>query len=958
MNKAYLLKSSLLGTLAFVLALLGQITLKGPLKNYSWILFFSAVALFVNVFRQRSLSHLSIKTKDLEAQPSHPGTVRFTPLVFSVIITVLSFVLFNAAYNPLAWLAHLLSICLFIAAFIQLPRFKVKIQAGNTILLVGILLLASLVRFWQLDKFPFGTWYDEAFNGNLASEILHNPGFRPIFFEADTLPSHLAYLFALSFRFFGTSTAAMRYVTAAFGVITVLLTYLLFRRWFNERIGLIAAFLFAVLRYDLTFSRIAMHGVTTPAFEVAGLYLLDRALEHKRFADFAWLGLVMGFGLAFYTPFRLFPLIIFAFLLLIAGVNLWRQRASKRDILGSSSWDWQLSVPRWELRFITKLGVMLIGMLIAISPVIQFAIQNREAFTARTTAVSIFERRDEPDLAKALWSNTVKHMLMFNVQGDNNGRHNWPGQPMLDTVMGTLFVLGLGYGLWRWRDPPNLWMLLIFFMMILPGIFSLDFEAPQSLRSIGVMPALIYFSVLPIALLLYEFKHALEQSDEKRGVSIETATLQGKIPRVAQLTILYLSVIGLLAAIAYLNINTYFNKQAVSSDVWAEHSAAETLVANEMNRLAGNNDIILSAMYDNYPTVRFLAGNITNYQRWTNSDRLPLIRQDLERGVVMLFDETLLSAYNDARRFYPNAKFIEHHAPAGGGTVLYEVLVAPKDLQAISGVVACYFEGNSVEGQPVKEEILTQAAVDWTGTQPLPGTFIAEFRSTLYAPEYGHYRFSVHGAPGSKLWIDEFPPFPVSEEPLTLARGNHSLRLQVPGGNSKLELWWQPPNTAQEEPVLGAYLFRPPVTNSGLLGAYYPSPDWSGEAAFYQIDPEIAFYFHVIPLPRPYSVQWIGKLFAPATGEYHFALNSVDGSQLMLDNQLVVDNPNGHTTIENITSLTEGWHDVTVRFSDQTSATQIYLYWTPPGKTESELVPTRYLSPPMGQYPIPNDADH
>src|SRR5678816_1785097 len=96
MNKAYLLKSSLLGTLAFVLALLGQITLKGPLKNYSWILFFSAVALFVNVFRQRSLSHLSIKTKDLEAQPSHPGTVRFTPLVFSVIITVLSFVLFNA----------------------------------------------------------------------------------------------------------------------------------------------------------------------------------------------------------------------------------------------------------------------------------------------------------------------------------------------------------------------------------------------------------------------------------------------------------------------------------------------------------------------------------------------------------------------------------------------------------------------------------------------------------------------------------------------------------------------------------------------------------------------------------------------------------------------------------------------------------------------------------------------
>jgi 4-amino-4-deoxy-L-arabinose transferase-like glycosyltransferase len=954
MNKTYIFKSSLLGVLAFVLAFLGQVTLKGPLKSYSWILYFSAVALFVYIFRHRSLSHLSLQAKDSEAQPSDLRTIRFTPLVFSVITTILSFVLFDAAYNPLAWLVHLLSIFLFIAAFIQPPIFKVKIQAGSLILLFGILLLASLVRFWQLDQVPFGTWYDEASNGNLSSEILHDPAFRPIYFGAD-LPAHLGYLFALSFRFFGVSTAAMRYVTAAFGVITVLFTYLLFRRWFNERIGLIAAFLLAVMRYDLTFSRIAMHGITTPAFEIAVLYLLDRALERKQFADFAWLGLAMGFGLAFYTPFRLFPLIILSFLLLIAGVNLWHQRTSQKDISGASSWDWRLGVPHWGSQFAARLGIMLIGMIIAILPVIQFAIQNREAFTARTTAVSIFERRDEPDLAKALWSNTVKHMLMFNVQGDNNGRHNWPSQPMLDTVMGALFVLGLGYGLWRWRDPPNLLMLLIFFIMNLPGIFSLDFEAPQSLRSIGVMPALVYFSVFPIALLLNEFSRAFEQSDEKRALSIETATLQSKKPRVAQLTVLYLSFMGLLAAIAYLNINTYFNKQEVSSDVWAEHSAAETIVANEMNRLAGSNDIILSAMYDNYPTVRFLAGNITNYQRWTNSDRLPLVRADMNRGAVMLFDGTLLSAYNDARRFYPNAEFIEHHAPAGGGTVLYEVIVAPEDLQAISGVVAHYFEGNAVEGKPVKEEILTQAAVDWTGTQPLPGTFTADLRSTLYATEYGQYRFSVHGAPGSVLWIDEFP---VSDEALTLARGNHALRLQVPGGQSKIELWWQPPDTAQEEPVPGAYLFRPPVTNSGLLGAYYPSPDWSGDPAFMQIDPEIAFYFHIIPLPRPYTVEWTGKLFAPAAGEYHFALNSVDGSQLMLDDQLVVDNPNGHTTVENITSLTEGWHDVTVRFSDQTSATQIYLYWTPPGKTESELIPTRYLSPPMGEYPVPNDVNH
>lgn len=285
---------------------------------------------------------------------------------------------------------------------------------------------------------------------------------------------------------------------------------------------------------------------------------------------------------------------------------------------------------------------------------------------------------------------------------------------------------------------------------------------------------------------------------------------------------------------------------------------------------------------------------------------------------------------------------------------MYEVILAPDDFRAISGVTAHYFAGSDVEGQAATEEMLPQASVDWTQAPPLSGPFTAELRSTLYAPKYGPYRFSLHGGSGAVLWIDEFQ---VGEEPLTLARGNHALRLQVPGSDNKVELWWQLPGTEQEEPLSGAYLFRPPVTNSGLLGAYYPTPDWSGEPAFTQIDPEIAFYFHIIPLPRPYTVEWRGKLFAPLAGEYRFALHSVDGSQLFLDDALVVDNPQGRTRIENTTSLTEGWHDIRVRFSDQTSATQIYLYWAPPDASDLELLPTQFLSPPMGEYPIPDNGD-
>lgn len=955
MNKAHLFGSFLQGILALALALAGQILIRTPFKSYAWIPYLGAVLVFIYFFRHISIARLSLGNRDSDGQSSDPGVMRINLLVLSVILTVISFALFNLAYNPLAWLIHVLSIFLFIGAFIQAPKFKVKIQLGSMVLLLGVLLLAAVVRFWQVDEMPFGTWYDEAFNGNLASEILNNPAFRPIFLEADTLPSHLAYFFALSFKIFGAGVAAMRYVTAAFGVLTVLFAYLLFSRWFNQGIGLVAAFLFAVMRYDLTFSRIAMHGVTTPAFELIVLYLLDRTLERKQFADFAWLGLAIGFGLAFYTPFRLFALMIVSFLLLIVVVNLWRQRIAKKDTLESSSWAWQPLGPRFELQFMARLGVLLIGIFIAISPLIQFAIKHPKVFTARTSAISIFQRRDEPELAKALWNNTVKHMLMFNVQGDRNGRHNWPGEPMLDPIMGALFVLGLGYGLWRWRDPTNLLMLLIFFGMTLPAILSVDFEAPQSLRAIGVMPALVYFSVLPIALLTHEFGRLFQPFDGKRGLSIENSVIQAGIPDITQLTLLSLGFVGLFAAIAYLNINTYFNKQIRASDVWAQHSAAETLVSNEMLQLSGDYDFIVSAMWDNHPTVKFLTGNATNYQRWTASDRLPIVRTNLDRGVAMLFDETLLSTYNAARRLYPDAEFIEHRPPNGGGTVLYEVILTPDDLRAVSGVAAQYFSGRPGSGQPVKEEMLPQASVDWTGAQSLPGELTVSLQSTLYAPEYGSYQFRVRGAPDARLWVDEFL---VENEPVILAKGNHALRLQIPEGRGQAELWWQPPGAAEEQPLPGAFLFRPPVTNSGLLGAYYPSPDWSGEPAFLQVDPEIAFYFHIIPLPRPYTVEWTGKLYAPTAGEYHFALNSVDGSQLILDDQVVVDNPNGHTTIENIISLTEGWHDVTIRFSDETSATQIYLYWMPPGAGQLEIIPTRFLSPPMGEYPLPSDAEH
>lgn len=942
-------KSLWLAAISFLLAGIAQALFSGwreinTAVSYGWLVYALAAGLFVAGFGRLSVVRFAGgRASEPPGVPVHLFQWQWILISLGILFSFTSLIFFNLPAGPsLAWLLHILSVLLFMGAFLPFTGQARSISSQSTtplstrVLLVlailGVTGIAVFTRLWQLGEFPYGVWFDEAINGQTAVQMLQDGSFRPIYLDPTAMPAHFNYLIALSFSLFGINVTAIRLVAFGFGILTILFAYLLFRRWFGNWIGILAALLLAVMRFHLTFSRFGMQGITTPAFELAALYFLDRALASKKVQDFAWLGLMIGFGLTMHTAFRLFPVVLGLFLagLFIAALIKHGLRNAFLMYIGGMWRHWLIAV---------------LAIWIAVAPVAYYALKNREQFFARTSTVSIFEKRDEPNLGKALLSNTIKHLEMFNIRGDRNGRHNLPGAPMLDPVMGALFILGAAYALWRWRDPANLLMLLLFLVMLQAGILSLDFEAPQSYRSIGVIPALVYFTALPLAAVTHSLNRLIRERAAQDGIQEGPSLFTRSWP---------VGVILLLAVISALNLNTFFIQQRNDASVWMEHSTTETIVAKILKENADQYDFVLSAMYDNHPTVSFLAGDVKNYQRWTVTDRFPLVR-DPGRGVIILFDEKLLPAYQDIPRLYPHAKMIQHRAPGREAVVLYEARLTPEDLRAASGVTVQYFKGDGVEGQPEMEETLTQAAVDWSQGRPMAEPYTAELRSTLFAPEYGSYRFNLQGPPGAKLWIDENP---VGDAPVTLARAAHTLRLQIPGSTDRLALWWQPPNAAEAQPIPGANLFQPTISNSGLLGAYYPTPDWSGEPAFTQVDPQLAFYFHIIPLPRPYSVEWTGRLYAPQDGDYKFALDSVDGSSLILDGQQVVDNPNGNALVENTTPLTRGWHDIRVRFSDRTGATRIYLYWTPPGAADLELIPAKYLSPPMGQYPVPDQAEN
>ena len=144
--------------------------------------------------------------------------------------------------------------------------------------------------------------------------------------------------------------------------------------------------------------------------------------------------------------------------------------------------------------------------------------------------------------------------------------------------------------------------------------------------------------------------------------------------------------------------------------------------------------------------------------------------------------------------------------------------------------------------------------------------------------------------------------------------------------------------------------YRPPATNNGLQGNYYANANWEGAPRLARIDPFLDIYFHLTPLPRPYSVEWSGVLVAPQAGPYGLGLRAIDWAQLYLDNQLVLETmgPNAYTQAS--LTLAEGLHDVRLRFKDTTARSRLHLFWQPPGQASAVAIPSHYLWPSRSSY--------
>jgi len=149
---------------------------------------------------------------------------------------------------------------------------------------------------------------------------------------------------------------------------------------------------------------------------------------------------------------------------------------------------------------------------------------------------------------------------MFTASGDQNGRHNLPGAPMLDLISGSCMILGVGVAvrhLSRWVYQ----LLLLWLAAALSGgILAVDGEAPQSLRSLAAMIPAVLLAALPLLLL---WQIGISRIEMKR----------------ARRVLLSLALVAALALAGWLNVDRYFNRQAANLAAWEANGGARVLAA-------------------------------------------------------------------------------------------------------------------------------------------------------------------------------------------------------------------------------------------------------------------------------------------------------------------------------------------------------------------------------------------
>jgi 4-amino-4-deoxy-L-arabinose transferase-like glycosyltransferase len=345
--------------------------------------------------------------------------------------------------------------------------------------LAVILLLAAFMRLYQLQSLPPGLHADEAANGLDIINILENHDIRPFYDANGGREGLFFFLQAIGVKLLGTTVLGLRIVPALLGVIAVGIIYLWLTSWFSRRVALLASLLVAASPWAITISRNGYRAGMMILMVPLVLWLYTKALKTGRLQWYLAAGASLGLGFYTYPAFWMVPLV----LVVIAAHLMVRNR----PFLQQSA---------------SGVAKSLAVTAVVLAPLAWYGIQHPGQLFGRPAGVSVLSSSEGVMGAlSALGSSIIKTLLMFNVHGDENYRHNLGGQPELNIFVGAMFILGILICAARIKQLRYGALLAILIGMLLPSMITTE-SIPHALRAYGALPAAAALSALGIIHML------------------------------------------------------------------------------------------------------------------------------------------------------------------------------------------------------------------------------------------------------------------------------------------------------------------------------------------------------------------------------------------------------------------------------------------------------------------------
>jgi len=792
--------------------------------------------------------------------------------------------------------------------WLRSPGDKNGIRVWVELLLVaGILGLGVFMRLYRLQSMPPGIFVDETNAALDALQILEGRPDSPFgtgWFETPTMYAY--YLLGL-FKTIGINYAALKTASLLPAILTVLAIYPLARHLFGVPTALASTFLLSVNRWHVNMSRWGWNEVAPPLFQIGAAYFLIRGAKRKHLGDFALGGLLLGLGMYTYLASRLAVVGLAAYVLYRIAVD--------RGFL-KKAW--------------SGLAVFSIVYLMTFAPLASTYLRDPFTFWNRSKQVSVLKEVDRVGSYQPVWDNVKAHAKMFHVSGDRNPRHNLPSEPMLDPVTGALFLVGLGYSLWRWKDHRRGLSVLWLLCGLLGGILTQTNEAPQAYRTLLVVPAITLIAGDALA----------------QAVRVLATPLGSN-----QLRVVPGAVAGcLLLWSGWMNYDLFFNEQASDVRVWQAFSPVETAVAREVSAKQHDHSLYLSHRLYYFSPLRFFTyepldeggGGLRNrpYHLASPWDDLPIADLSGDDALMLLdvYYQDLLGLFT---AYYPGTTAEMVRAPHGQPLYL-SVTVPGDEIVALQGLEASYIYQEGASQSSVDPVVSFEWSADF------PSEYVPDridWNGSLRIPASGSYTFRLEG--GLEATVDGTPIGPV---PVFLGKGLHSLDITqdsplAPGRDVARLLWTPPGEPEQIVPASALFRIKPP--NRGLVGRFYQGEGWQGDPVFEQVSPLVLFAWPELePWVGPFSATWTGRLLAPSDGSYLFRLHADDGARLWLDGTLLGESlkPDTVNMVEANIVLGSGPHDLRVDFFQRGGGKALEFWWTPPNGRH-QVVPPEALQP-------------